>query len=59
MREYKRKYLPHFHTASEPFLRPIVIDGVGLVKAYRNCCCTNITHFPYVSKLGALFNLML
>lgn len=45
IREISRKYNPQVLIANPPFLRPIVIDGVGLLKAYMNCCSTLNTNY--------------
>ncbi|KAI1721285.1 hypothetical protein Ddc_07734 [Ditylenchus destructor] len=52
-----RKFWPSQLVLSAPFLRPIVIDGVGLFKAYRNCCHPNDSEcpFPMVQIVRCLF----
>lgn len=48
-REIRRKFNPEVIIEDPPFLRPIIIDGVGLLKAYMNCCSTyNADYYPYV-----------
>ncbi|KAI1729289.1 hypothetical protein DdX_01521 [Ditylenchus destructor] len=42
-----RKFWSSHLVLSAPFLRPIVIDGVGLFKAYRSCCRPNLSECPF------------
>ncbi|KAL3077531.1 hypothetical protein niasHS_012237 [Heterodera schachtii] len=68
--EHKRTFLPPAHSdgralLSYPFLRPIFLDGVGLIKAYRACCTENNElpdrshpyelHFPLMPIVRCLF----
>ncbi|KAI1715721.1 hypothetical protein DdX_08046 [Ditylenchus destructor] len=55
MREQNREYLPAFLASSSRFLRPIILDGIGLVKAYRNCCPSLSDGFPLVPVVRCLF----
>lgn len=32
--------------SNRQFLRPILIDGVGLIKAFRGCCCNENNMLP-------------
>ncbi|KAI3411926.1 hypothetical protein GPALN_001984 [Globodera pallida] len=68
--EHKRFFLPPAQAdarvlLSYPFLRPLLLDGVGLVKAYRGCCTENSElpdrshpyelHFPLMPIVRCLF----
>uniref|UniRef100_A0A914ID06 Uncharacterized protein n=1 Tax=Globodera rostochiensis TaxID=31243 RepID=A0A914ID06_GLORO len=68
--EHKRFFLPPAQAdarvlLSYPFLRPLLLDGVGLVKAYRGCCTENgelpdrshpyELHFPLMPIVRCLF----
>ncbi|KAI1725161.1 hypothetical protein Ddc_06449 [Ditylenchus destructor] len=55
MWEQNREYLPAFVASSSRFLRPIILDGIGLVKAYRNCCPSLSDEFPLVPVVRCLF----
>ena len=36
--ESKRHFMHSFKTSSEPFLRPVIIDGIGVIRTFRSCC---------------------
>jgi len=58
--EKKRIFLPELQEINLPFLRPIFIDGVGVINSYYNCCTSYLFNpkdepFPLLPLVRCLF----